>query len=389
MAIKYYLKQNVYNAALERINRIFDEFTNVWVCISGGKDSTVVYNLAMIVAERKNRLPLDVMFIDQEAEWEHTIQLVRKMLHDPRVRAHWYQMPIKIFNAASHISDWLHCWAPGEEWMRDKEPDSIHENVYNQDRFHELFGAIFAHEFPNEPAAYLAGVRAAEAPKRTLGLTTGQTYKDITWGTVESKKLKHYTFYPLYDWGNIDVWKAINDNGWEYNKIYDYQFSAGIPITKMRVSNLHHETALESMRICQEFEPETWNKLLKRIDGANSVRHLQKDSMAPPQTLPFMFESWKEYRDYLLDNLVSMEDAKKRFKARFERMDESYSGMEYIEDMYKAQILSILVNDYYMTRIDTWEVRPEIGAYRKYKRSGQIMGAAITHRNKYIFGESK
>lgn len=68
--MKVYKKQSVYDAALDRIRYLFDEFPNVIVGFSGGKDSTVVLELALIVAREKNRLPLDVLFIDQEAEWQ-------------------------------------------------------------------------------------------------------------------------------------------------------------------------------------------------------------------------------------------------------------------------------------------------------------------------------
>ena len=387
MPLKIYLEQNVYEAAIERINWLFDEFKNVIVNISGGKDSTVVYHIALQIAEERGRLPLQVMFIDQEAEWAHTINLVRKIMDDPRVKPMWFQMPIRIFNAASHSSDWLHCWAPGEKWMREKEPDSIKENVYGVDRFNELFGAIIDYHYPNEPACYIAGVRAAENPKRAIGLTRSICYKDVTWGKIANKKKKHIAFYPIYDWNTSDVWKAINDNKWEYNKIYDYMYSYGVPIQKMRVSNLHHETALEELKICQEIEPDTWNALLKRIDGANSIKQLKDGATGTPKELPFMFTSWREYRDYLLDNLVVMEDARTRFRKRFEIMDKTYEGMHNIDDMYKNQIMSILANDYFMTKIDNFERRPDIYAYIKYKRTGFITGKAIKDGNAYIFGD--
>jgi predicted phosphoadenosine phosphosulfate sulfurtransferase len=63
--MKIYLEQNVYDAALERTRFLFDEFENIMVCISGGKDSTIVYNLCKIIAKEKNRLPLKVLFVDQ------------------------------------------------------------------------------------------------------------------------------------------------------------------------------------------------------------------------------------------------------------------------------------------------------------------------------------
>jgi predicted phosphoadenosine phosphosulfate sulfurtransferase len=128
----------VYTAAVNRVRWLYDEFDEVVATISGGKDSTVIFNLCLQVAWERGRLPLKTMFIDQEAEWQHTIDYVRAVLGMPEVEPLWFQMPIKIFNAASHQTDWLYCWKEGEKWMREKEPGSIKANTYGTDRFNRL-----------------------------------------------------------------------------------------------------------------------------------------------------------------------------------------------------------------------------------------------------------
>ena len=50
---RFYQKQNVYEAAKERRAFLYDEFDEVIVSISGGKDSSVIYHLAMEVAREK------------------------------------------------------------------------------------------------------------------------------------------------------------------------------------------------------------------------------------------------------------------------------------------------------------------------------------------------
>ena len=110
MGMKIYGKENVHDAALGRIRWLFDEFPNVIIGVSGGKDSTVVYNLALQVAREKNRLPLKCLFVDQEAEWESTIDTIRLIMENPEVEPLWFQMPIKLFNATSTTDHWLMCW---------------------------------------------------------------------------------------------------------------------------------------------------------------------------------------------------------------------------------------------------------------------------------------
>jgi predicted phosphoadenosine phosphosulfate sulfurtransferase len=382
----FYLKEDVYTAAVRRIRYLYDEFDEVVATISGGKDSTVIFNLCLKVAREKNRLPLKTIFIDQEAEWQHTIDYVRSIMQMPEVEPYWYQMPIKIFNAASHKTDWLYCWKEGEKWMRDKEPGSIKANTYGTERFAELFGAIFRKDFSGIKICGIGGVRAEENPKRRLGLTCGETYKGITWGKVLSKAESHYSFYPIFDWSYTDVWHYIVKYNLPYNKIYDFQYAYGLPINKMRVSNLHHETAIHSLEYAQEFERETWNKLVERLDGVNSIKHLQDNSMMCPTELPYMFTSWKEYRDYLLEKMVSGSH-RTSMRRRFLRMDVRYESMRSKRLLYRAQITSILVNDYYMTKLDNFERRPSLQVWRKYKKTGRFQER--DRNNPFIFGKTE
>src|SRR3954453_22875588 len=126
--MKIYLQQNVYEAALDRLRYLFSEFPNVVVNFSGGKDSTVILNLTLKVAEELGRLPVKVMFIDQEAEWDCVIDYIHRVMSDPRVEPIWFQMPLRLFNATSTPDPWLDCWGEGKEWLREKEPNSITEN---------------------------------------------------------------------------------------------------------------------------------------------------------------------------------------------------------------------------------------------------------------------
>lgn len=355
--MKYFLEENVFDAGLNRIRRIFDEFEHVAVGYSGGKDSTVTLQLALRVAEEKGRLPLPVVFVDQEAEWQTVIDHIREVMNDPRVDPKWLQVPFKIFNATSEKDEWLQCWDPAKEsdWMRPREPNSIHENVYGTDRFAKLFTAFMLHEFKGKKACYLAGVRASESPARHSALTSYATYKDITWGNAYGKKDNQYTFYPLYDWDDTDIWKAIHVNKWPYCAIYDMMYQQGVPYRQMRVSNLHHETAVKTLFYLQEIERETWGKLTRRLKGVNTAKHLRSDFLLPKE-LPFMFKSWKEYRDYLVDKLIENPDHNARFKKQFLADEDRYEDETIKQKLYKVHVSALLVNDYEGTKIGVFRV---------------------------------
>ena len=47
MMIREYLEQNVYEALRKRLKFIFEEFDNIYVSFSGGKDSGLLLNMVL------------------------------------------------------------------------------------------------------------------------------------------------------------------------------------------------------------------------------------------------------------------------------------------------------------------------------------------------------
>lgn len=372
-ASRIYLSDSVYDAALKRIEWLFDEFDNLIVCFSGGKDSTVTLFLSLMVAKQKGRLPLKVLFLDQEAEWQTVIDYVREIADRDDVDMDWLQIPIKLFNATSTESEWLMCWEEGKKWMRPREPDAITENIYGTDRFADLFGAYLKHHFPGEKAVMLSGVRCEESPARLVGLTSYETYKGETWGKKRDTVRGHYDMYPLYDWSYTDIWKAIHDNNWPYCKIYDYQYQHGVKTQDMRVSNLHHETAVATLYYLQEIEQDTWNKLTERMGGISTAGQMKSEAFQVKE-LPFMFHDWKEYRDFLLGKLITNPEHQGLFRKRFSEDDRDNEGIapKHLDRMYRVHIGAMLANDYHMTKINNALKSGVFMTYRRWKKGKKV-----------------
>ena len=176
------------------------------------------------------------------------------------------------------------------------------------------------------------------------------------------------------------MWKAIHTNDWEYCQIYDELFRYGIAPHKMRVSNLHHETAVHSLFFLHEIEGDTWDALAKRLGGVNQAKHMQKHEMFAVQNLPWMFKDWKEYRDYLTEKLITIPENVIIFKKQWAKMDEVYDEMLYPEDLYKKQISSLLVNDWEFVKIAGFLNSPPMITYRDWKK-GNLGNRTRTEAN--------
>ncbi len=363
--MKIYKSDNVFEAGLERFRWLFDKFPDMVINVSGGKDSTVVWEMARIVAKEKGLLPIRTMFIDQEAEWESTIEMIKYMMYHEDTDPYWFQVPMLLSNATSSYEQWLQCWDPADEerWMRPKDPISIKENTFGTDRFGKLFGKMLEFIVPNG-GANVAGVRCEESPGRMLALTTSHVYGGVTWGAWQGWSGHYFLFYPLYDWNYTDIWKAIHDNDWKYSRLYDSMYAYGIPIRAMRVSNVHHEQAVGSLFYMQEIEHETWEKLTRRIEGIDSAGKFGKADYVP-KTLPYMFKDWQEYRDYLLPRLIVKEDWAGKMKKIFERHDTVY-GSHFPDKFRQVHIEMIMTNDHEGVKSSNFE----IGARQRLKKMG-------------------
>ena len=248
------------------------------------------------------------------------------------------------------------------------------KNRYGTNRFHELFEAIFRVEFAGRKACYVAGVRTEEAPKRFVSLTEGATYKWITWGKRLYAADEHYTFYPLYDWSYTDVWKYIDQSEIRYNRVYDQMYRHGVAIQNMRISNLHHETAIQVLLLVQEIEPITWNKLTNRIDGVNAIKHIKKNAFAVPKELPYMFESWQEYAIHLKNNIVQKKEHQDALDVVIHKKEKIYTDQPIRDKFWKTIINTILSSDWDFTKITNWEMATGPYTYRKFVQGKRDIG---------------
>src|SRR5487761_2447321 len=116
-----YTPESVLDAARRRIRYIFDEFENIVVSISGGKDSTVLAHLALMEAHRRQRR-IGIFFLDEEVVYESTVKQVDYLmsLYPENTIRLWLQIEFHLTNATSLLESQLICWEAGKHklWMR-------------------------------------------------------------------------------------------------------------------------------------------------------------------------------------------------------------------------------------------------------------------------------
>lgn len=332
-----YSENNVFDEALNRIRMLYDTHDDVIVSMSGGKDSTVLFHLALMVAKERGRLPLKVFWLDQEAEWQHTVDYMESIMRMPEVEPYWYQIPFDFTNSLSADKNFIRLWDENAKdlWIHPQSDISIKENPTKYKRFHDLADHLHDYMTDSDNYAVLVGLRYIESRARRFVTMSGKgTFQGETWAKKKGKRGQ--TFYPIYDFTDDDIWTAIGRNHWPYNPVYDYFYRFGIPKNKFRVSALIHETAWHSLEMLQEIEPKTYQRLERRVPGISAFGHAFDEGGVIPRELPFAFKDWKEYRDYLLEHITKPE-YRDLFRKRWKGQD--------TEQWYKLHVGEVIVND--------------------------------------------
>ncbi|WP_256846894.1 phosphoadenosine phosphosulfate reductase [Paenibacillus sp. Pae108] len=271
------LGMNVLQAARERISFVFDRFSKIYVSFSGGKDSTTMLHL--VVDEAKKRgLKVAVLFIDLEAQYKMTIDHVQKMfdMYRDYIEPYWIALPLQLRNAVSMYEPHWICWEPGKEeiWVRQPPKSAITDQSYfpffryamEFEEFVEDFGRWYGGA---DLTACFVGIRADESLNRYRTLITDKIrYQGKSWTTWKGENV--FNVYPIYDWRTEDIWTHSGKFGLPHNRLYDYMHKAGLSIHQQRICQPYGDDQRKGLWLYHLLEPETWPKVVARVNGANS-----------------------------------------------------------------------------------------------------------------------
>lgn len=236
-------------------------------------------HLVMEEAIRRGRI-VDLLFVDLEAQYKLTIDHVEDVFREysDHIRPWWVSLPLSLRNAVSQYDPkWL-CWDPEcrKDWVRNPSQLSITEPLdeWNWFRpgmeFEELVPELQWWLSDDQLMACFVGIRTAESLNRwrTIQTRKKQTFEGLQWTTYTSRAT--YNVYPIYDWSTEDIWRYNAKFEKSYNKLYDRMHQAGLSIHQQRICQPYGDDQRKGLWLFHLIEPETWSRVVARVNGANS-----------------------------------------------------------------------------------------------------------------------
>ena len=330
---KNYKDINVYEALQKRLKYIFDEFENVYVAFSGGKDSGVLLNLVMDFVKRNGiTKPIGLFHQDMEAQFQYTTDYVTRTFETfaPETEPFWFCQPIASRTAVGNHEMFWYPWDDEKQdlWIRQMpklpyvynlENNPFEYYKYKMDyQYHaKAFGRWYKDTHGGGKTICLLGLRADESLHRYSGIVNKKyDYNGKKWITTEYKDV--WSASPMYDWETQDIWIANYRFNFDYNKLYDMFYKAGMSPNDMRVASPFHEDAKNSLNMYRAIEPQTWTKLVGRVQGANFAAIYGKTKALGFRTVTLPKEhTWKSYTKFLLETLP--EETRNNYIEKFKK----------------------------------------------------------------------
>lgn len=318
---KVYQTDNVYTAFTKRLDYICKYFDHIIISFSGGKDSGVMLELVYKYYQEKNlkqkEISVSVFYLDYEGNYKETKEYVQRCMGKFE-EFDYYHICLPV-SASCGVSMYQSTWLPWDPENKKLWLNGIPNNTINLENHNFPFFEVGMSDYDfqtkfckwlhskkkKKRTAVLVGIRAQESLNRYNAVTRVETFSrfgNIRW----SHRIAHniFNFYPLYDWRFEDIWIANAKFNFDYNRLYDLYFQAGVPYKSMRVANPFHQCGVHSLKLYKALEPDTWGQLVGRVNGANfaAIYGGTKAMGYKGVTLP-KGHTWKSYVKFLLNTL--------------------------------------------------------------------------------------
>lgn len=276
---KYRLDKNVYEASKERVCFALDNFEKVYLSFSAGKDSTVMLHITMDEVKKRG-LKIGLLIVDLEGQYKFTIEHIYAIIKEYKdyIDLYWICLPLHLRNAVSVYEPFWLCWDKEREgdWIRDMPKQAISDESYfpffrigmEFEEFVPEFGEWYSQ---GKTTACLVGIRSDESLNRyrTISSTSKEMFQGKQYTTKVTESV--YNLYPIYDWTVEDIWIYHAKNPTKrYNQLYELMHKAGLSISQQRICQPYGDDQRRGLWLFHIIEPETWAKVVSRVNGANS-----------------------------------------------------------------------------------------------------------------------
>lgn len=259
--LREYEECDVYERLQARLELIFEEFENIYISFSGGKDSGLLLNL--VLDYRKKHYPhrrIGVFHQDFEAQYTVTTEYIERTFERIREEAdlYWVCLPMATRTALSSYEMYWYPWDDNkkESWVRpmpdkeyvinlDNNPITTYRYRMHQEDLAKQFGRWYREAHGEGKTVCLLGMRAEESLQRYSGfLNKRYGYNGECWISRQFKDV--WCASPLYDWSQSDVWHANYLFDYDYNHLYDLYYMAGLKVSQMRVASPFNDYSKDS-----------------------------------------------------------------------------------------------------------------------------------------------
>ncbi|NBJ92710.1 phosphoadenosine phosphosulfate reductase [Parablautia muri] len=344
--VREYMEQNVYEALQDRLHYLFEEFDNIYVSFSGGKDSGLLLNLVLDYQKRYwPKRKIGVFHQDFEAQYTVTTEYVERTFERIKneIRPYWVCLPMATRTALSSYEMYWYPWddTKKEIWVRgmpDKDyvinlennPMTTYRYKMHQEDLARQFGRWYRMSHGNRKTVCLLGMRADESLQRYNGFVNKKYgYEGNCWITKQFKDV--WCASPLYDWSSADVWHANYLFNYDYNHLYDLYYMAGLKVSQMRVASPFNDYSKDALNLYRVIDPEIWVKLVGRVRGANFANIYGRTKAMGYRNITMPEgHTWKSYTLFLLDTLPARlrNNYIKKFKTSIEFWHKTGGGLD-------------------------------------------------------------
>jgi predicted phosphoadenosine phosphosulfate sulfurtransferase len=275
--MKRYTGTNVFDAAVSRLISLYEEGHTVVLAFSAGKDSGVCLELMILAAEATGRLPVQVIMRDEEIMLPGTYEYAERVAQRPEVDFRWVVANQPVINAFNRTAPYF--WVfdpllPPSKWVRT--PPSFAEHIHDK----HINALNTSDRFPLPDGKWrvtVTGLRTEESARRKLGLHSMKRF--YTKGGKDGLRMA----WPIYDWKVGDVWRAVREFGWDYNRAYDTMTMLGIPPRQQRIGppTMTATSVSESLLPASKAWPGWWERVCDRLPGVRQAANFGAAAIFP------------------------------------------------------------------------------------------------------------